>query len=217
MPNLLDLLLAAHGNRRDQARQLRDQVIAFIGAGVETTAQALSWAWYLLALHGQCGNRLHDELDAELSGSVPQMVDLPRLSYTRWHEVLRLYPPARSIRKRTPPTTFSIQGTQEREGARQPLRHPSAQGFLAATGTIQAGTFCTRGGGQPPQVRVPAFRCRAAHLYRPAIRPDGNAIGTGRPGATLCAQTNPRSSRGSGDDDDAGSTRRAVDDGARTR
>ena len=98
-PNLLDLLLAAHGNRSGKARQLRDQVITFIGAGVETTAQALSWAWYLLARHAQCGNILRAELDAELSGSVPQAVDLPRLSYTRMvvDEVLRLYPPAAVI------------------------------------------------------------------------------------------------------------------------
>ena len=99
VPNLLDLLLAAHGNRDNKARQLREQVITFIGAGVETTAQALSWAWYLLARHAQCGNRLRAELDAELSGSVPQAVDLPRLSYTRMvvDEVLRLYPPAAVI------------------------------------------------------------------------------------------------------------------------
>ena len=99
MPNLLDLLIAAHANRSGKARQLREQVIAFIGAGVETTAQALSWAWYLLALHARCGNRLRAELDAELGGSVPQIVDLARLSYTRMvvDEVLRLYPPAAVI------------------------------------------------------------------------------------------------------------------------
>ena len=98
-PNLLDLLLAAHANRGEKARQLREQVIAFIGAGVETTAQALSWAWYLLALHAECGNRLRAELDAELGGCVPQIVNLPRLSYTRMvvDEVLRLYPPAAVI------------------------------------------------------------------------------------------------------------------------
>ena len=98
-PNLMDLLLAAHGNQRDKARQLRDQVITFIGAGVETTAQALSWAWYLLARHVQCGDRLRAELDAVLRGSVPKIVDLPRLSYTRMavDEVLRLYPPAAVI------------------------------------------------------------------------------------------------------------------------
>ena len=97
--NLLDLLVAAHGKQGDKPRDLRDQVIAFIGAGVETTAQALSWAWYLLACHSQCGERLQAELDAELCGSDPEIADLCRLSYTRQivNEVLRLYPVAAVI------------------------------------------------------------------------------------------------------------------------
>ena len=98
-PNLMDLLLASGGGREDEGRQLRDQVIAFIGASVETTAQALVWAWYLLARHVHCGDRLRAELDAELCGSVPEVSDLPRLSYIRMvvDEVLRLYPPAAVI------------------------------------------------------------------------------------------------------------------------
>ena len=98
-PNLMDLLIAAHGNRRDKGRRLREQVITFIGASVETTAQALSWAWYLLACHIQCGDKLRAELDAVLCGAVPEEVHLPRLSYTRMvvDEVLRLYPPAAVI------------------------------------------------------------------------------------------------------------------------
>jgi cytochrome P450 len=98
-PNLMDLLLAAHRKRRDKGRQLRDQVIAFIGASVEPTAQALSWAWYLLACNARCGDHLRAELDAVLCGSVPEIVDLPRLSYTRMvvDEVLRLYPAAAVI------------------------------------------------------------------------------------------------------------------------
>ena len=98
-PNLMDLLIAAHGSPANRGRQLRDQVIAFIGASVETTAQALSWAWYLLARHAACEERLRAELDTVLCGSGPRMVDLPRLSYTRMvvDEVLRLYPPAAVI------------------------------------------------------------------------------------------------------------------------
>lgn len=97
--NLMDLLLAADGSRKDKGRRLRDQVISFIGASVETTAQALSWAWYLLACHAQCEGRLRAELDAVLGGRIPEMADLPRLSYTRMvvDEVLRLYPPAAVI------------------------------------------------------------------------------------------------------------------------
>ena len=98
-PNLMDLLLAAHENPRDKGRQLRDQVITFIGASVETTAQALSWAWYLLARNVQCADLLRDELDEVLCGTFPETADLSRLSYTRMvvDEVLRLYPPAAVI------------------------------------------------------------------------------------------------------------------------
>ena len=97
--NLLDLLMAAaeDGKRRDQ--QLRDQVMTFIGAGVETAAQALSWTWYLLARHAEAADRLQAELDTVLGGSPPEPAALPRLSYTRMvlDEVLRLYPPAAVI------------------------------------------------------------------------------------------------------------------------
>ena len=118
-PNLLDLLLSSCGDREVKGRQLRDQVIAFIGAGVETTAQALSWAWYLLACHVQCGDRLRAELDAVLCGSVPQIDDLPRLSYTRMvvDEVLRLYPPAAVI-PRQADGPDNIDGFKVRRNAR---------------------------------------------------------------------------------------------------
>lgn len=118
-PNLLDLLAAEHRNRRGKARQLRDQLITFIGAGVETTAQALSWAWYLLACNLQCEDRLQGELDAVLCGSVPRTVDLPRLSYTRMvvDEVLRLYPPAAVI-PRQANAPDNIGGFKVRKNAR---------------------------------------------------------------------------------------------------
>ena len=32
-------------------RQLRDEIITFIGADAETSTHALSWTWYLLAQH----------------------------------------------------------------------------------------------------------------------------------------------------------------------
>ena len=97
--NLLDMLMAAASGSKKGDQQLRDQVITFIGAGVETAAQALSWTWYLLAGHAEVAHRLHTELDAVLGGSPPEPADLPRLSYTRMviDEALRLYPPAAVI------------------------------------------------------------------------------------------------------------------------
>lgn len=77
-------------------RQLRDEVITLFIAGHETTANALSWAWYLLATHPQVEAKLYSELDEVLGGRTPHAADLPNLPYTRMviDETLRLYPPA---------------------------------------------------------------------------------------------------------------------------
>lgn len=77
-------------------QQLRDEVITLIGAGVETTALALGWAFYLLAQHADVMQQVHSELATVLSGRLPTPQDLPQLSYSRMvlDETLRLYPPA---------------------------------------------------------------------------------------------------------------------------
>lgn len=95
--DLLSMLLAA----RDEAgaamseRQVRDEVMNIVVAGHETTACALTWAWYLLAQHPAVEARFHAELDAVLGGRLPSVDDLPRLPYTAQivTETLRLYPP----------------------------------------------------------------------------------------------------------------------------
>ena len=97
--NLLDLLMVGAADGWISNQQVRDQVITFIGAGVETAAQALSWVWYLLARHATAAHRVHAELDAVLGGASPEPADLLRLAYTRMvlDETLRLYPPAAVI------------------------------------------------------------------------------------------------------------------------
>jgi cytochrome P450 len=68
-------------------------------AGHETTANALSWTWYLLALHPDAEAKLHAELDRVLGGRAPSSTDLVELQYTRkvFEEAMRLYPPAHTI------------------------------------------------------------------------------------------------------------------------
>ena len=56
-------------------RQLRDEILTIFLAGHETTANALSWTWYLLARHPEAEARLHEELDRVLGG---RMSDLRR-------------------------------------------------------------------------------------------------------------------------------------------
>ena len=100
--DLLDLLLAAYDDDSAQAhRHVRDQVITFIVAGHETVASALTWAWALLGTHPDALAELRSEA-AALDVS-PTFDDLDRLPYTSavMDEVLRLYPPAWLVTRRS--------------------------------------------------------------------------------------------------------------------
>lgn len=74
---------------------LLDEVLTIFLAGHETTANALTWAWYLLAQHPEAESKLHEEIDCVLEGRLPSPEDVPALHYTGcvFREVLRLYPP----------------------------------------------------------------------------------------------------------------------------
>jgi cytochrome P450 len=81
--------------------QLRDEALTLLLAGHETTANALSWAWYLLSSAPDVEARLHAEVDA-LGGRALGADDLARLPYTRavLAETMRLYPPAWIVGRR---------------------------------------------------------------------------------------------------------------------
>jgi cytochrome P450 len=76
--------------------QIRDEAVTLLLAGHETTANALTWTWYLLSQHPAVEAKLHAELDAVLAGRLPAADDLAGLPYTEMviSESLRLYPPA---------------------------------------------------------------------------------------------------------------------------
>jgi len=80
------------GTRFDTA-EIIDQVAIFFLAGHETSASALAWGLYLLALYPDVQVRVAAE-GAGLPDR-PAFSDLSKLSYTRdvFREVLRLYPP----------------------------------------------------------------------------------------------------------------------------
>lgn len=94
--DLFDLMDAARDPETGAAftdEQLGDQVATMILAGHETTATALFWSLYLLALDPST----QDELAAEVTGSIVNGVaDVERLKFTRAviDETMRLYPPA---------------------------------------------------------------------------------------------------------------------------
>jgi cytochrome P450 len=103
--DLLSMLLNAKDENSGEGMtdsQLRDEVMTLLLAGHETTANTLSWAWYLLSQNPQAEHRLHEELKHVLDGRTPTIDDLPRLEYTRAviQETLRLYPPAWMISRK---------------------------------------------------------------------------------------------------------------------
>jgi cytochrome P450 len=93
--DLFDLMGAARDPETGEAfsdEQLGDQVATMILAGHETTATALFWSLYLLALDPATQDKLAAEV-AEVASSAPE---IERLKYTRAviDETMRLYPPA---------------------------------------------------------------------------------------------------------------------------
>jgi cytochrome P450 len=104
--DLLSMLLLATDTEGDGSgmddTQLRDEALTIFLAGHETTANALTWTWYLLSQHPEIEARLHAEVDSALGGRRPEFGDLGALPYTRMvlAESMRLYPPAWAIGRR---------------------------------------------------------------------------------------------------------------------
>ena len=97
--DLLSMLLLAQdedggGGMSDQ--QVRDEALTLFLAGHETTAQALTWSWYLLSQNPDCERKMHEEIQRVLGDREPSFEDLPQLRYTEMvlAEAMRLYPPA---------------------------------------------------------------------------------------------------------------------------
>ena len=107
------LLLAQEEDDRMTDQQVRDEALTLFLAGHETTANALTWTWYLLSQHPEVEQRLHHEIDEVLGDRAPELSDVPNLRYAEmiFSEALRLYPPAWAIgRMATGP--FELGGIQ---------------------------------------------------------------------------------------------------------
>jgi cytochrome P450 len=102
--DVLSLLLAAKDDEGHplSEREIRDELMTFLLAGHETTANALTWTWLLLSQNQSVWDRLGCELKDVLGDRSPDATDLPRLRYLKmiWGESLRLYPPAWSLHTR---------------------------------------------------------------------------------------------------------------------
>jgi cytochrome P450 len=103
--DLLSMLLAAQdeeGGGQMTNLQVRDEAMTIFLAGHETTANALTWAWYLLSTHPDIEARLHHELNSVLAERLPVAADFSCLRYTEMviTETMRLYPPAWIVARR---------------------------------------------------------------------------------------------------------------------
>jgi cytochrome P450 len=100
--DLMSMLLSARdadGSSMSDS-QVRDEVLITFAAGHETTANALTWTWYLLSQNPAVEKKLLDEVDSVLGkrdgDAAPTVDDIPRLEYTNkvLTESMRVYPPA---------------------------------------------------------------------------------------------------------------------------
>jgi len=122
--DLLSMLLAARDEDDGSPmtdEQIRDEALTLFLAGHETTANALTWTWFLLSQNPEKEAKLHEELDRVLRGDatlkghgepagtlvntrvsalrLPTIDDVPNLKFTEaiLAESMRLYPPAWAI------------------------------------------------------------------------------------------------------------------------
>jgi cytochrome P450 len=96
--DLLTILLRCRDDEEGKGmsdEQLRNEVLTLLLAGHETTANALTWTWYLLSRAPGVRRRLAAEAADVLGGRLPAFADLQRLRYTTmvFQEAMRLYPP----------------------------------------------------------------------------------------------------------------------------
>jgi cytochrome P450 len=79
--DLLNVLFHADNGSWPRKR-IRDEALTFMLAGHETTANGMSWLWYLLAVNPDARDRMLAEIDDVLGGRRPTADDLSRLPWT---------------------------------------------------------------------------------------------------------------------------------------
>jgi cytochrome P450 len=103
--DLLGLLMAARNEETGEPMsrvEVRDELMTFIAAGHETTANGLGWMFYLLSEHPAVRDQLMAEVDDVLGGEPPGADAADRLPWTKacFQETMRLYPPVWHVQRR---------------------------------------------------------------------------------------------------------------------
>lgn len=94
------------------AEKIMDEMITLFVAGHETTSNAMTWTFYLLAKHPEIQACLQAELDQVLDGRAPSFEVLGQLEYTEMviKESMRILPPAWTLNARQANEDVEING-----------------------------------------------------------------------------------------------------------
>ncbi len=99
-PDLLSALLSAADPETGAGLsedEIRANILTFIGAGHETTANALTWTLYLLGTHPHWRKRAEQEADELLTQSESPSPEEAPILRAVLEESMRLYPPAATL------------------------------------------------------------------------------------------------------------------------
>ncbi len=82
--DLLSMLLMAKDENGEgmNDHQVRDELMTFVFAGHETTALALTWAFYALSQNPQVETRMLEEMTTAFGNGTPTLGDVSKLPYT---------------------------------------------------------------------------------------------------------------------------------------
>lgn len=99
--DLLYQLLDATGDDGHQLsdEQLRDEVITLFMAGHETTALAITYAWFFVAQDAEVARRMREEVDEVVGDETPGVEHVDDLTYIEavFRESMRRFPPAWAV------------------------------------------------------------------------------------------------------------------------
>jgi cytochrome P450 len=161
--DLLGLLMAARDEETGEPMsrtQVRDELMTFIAAGHETTANALGWMWFLLSQHPLVREQLLAEVDDVLDGSSPGADAADRLPFTKacFQEAMRLYPPVWHVQRRA-----------RRDDALGGHRVPAGSVVLVSTWTTHRdpAVWPNPAGFDPRRFLGDAPKTRPRHAYFP--------------------------------------------------
>ena len=179
--DLFDLMGDARDPETGEAftdAQLGDQIATMILAGHETTATALFWALYLLALDPAVQQQVATEVQG---ATVDGTLDIERLKFTRAvvDETMRLYPPAFLIARAAggPDTIAGLPVKKKDVIMIAPWLLASARKTLARSERLHSVPLHDRHAAR--SLRLSAVRRRRARLHRRAFRAGRGNAGAG--------------------------------------